>query len=126
MTSGSPRVTRGTSNCALSPRSGALSSIRPLRGLSSSLSEHATPGGFRWTVIRDAAEGVVSERGVLIGDVRAATRVIEVDGLWSYLIAPGCGICSTSVAASPDHAARYLRDVFSAPLSASGAGSPRA
>lgn len=75
-------------------------------------SEHVTPAGFRWTAIRDAAESVASERGVPAGDIRAVTHVIEVEGLWSYLIAPGCGICSTDVAASPDAAARYLREVF--------------
>jgi hypothetical protein len=75
-------------------------------------SEDVTPAGFRLAVIRDAAKSVASERRAPSGDLRAVAHVIDVEGYWSYLIAPGCRICSTDVAASPDAAGRFLRQVF--------------
>ncbi len=79
-------------------------------------SEHVTPGGFRWTAIRDAAEHLASERGVPVGDLRAVAYVLEVEGLWSYIAGPGCAICSSGTATDPEAADRFLRRAFGSSL----------
>ena len=50
--------------------------------------------------------------GIPVGDVTAAAYVLDVEGPWSYLAAPGCALCSVAVAVDPAAARRLLHDVF--------------
>lgn len=75
------------------------------------------PGGveperFAWRLVRDAAERAAADRGVPLGDVKGYADVLEVEGLWSYLAAPGCVLCSAAVACDPAAAEGLLRVVF--------------
>jgi hypothetical protein len=69
-------------------------------------------GAFAWRLVRDAAEDAAAELGIPIGDVTAAVYVLDVDGPWSYLAAPGCALCSVAVAFDPPAARQLLHDVF--------------
>jgi hypothetical protein len=69
-------------------------------------------GAFSWEAVRNAAENAAAERGVPLDEIKAAVHVLDVEGLWSYLVAPGCAICSSPTAASPDAARRLLSEVF--------------
>lgn len=77
--------------------------------------ERAVPqegGAFAWRLVRDAAEGAAAELGIPVGEVTAAAYVLDVDGSWSYLAAPGCALCSAAVAADPQAAGQVLHDLF--------------
>jgi hypothetical protein len=67
---------------------------------------------FGWEVVRNAAESVAAEQGVPLSDLRAVVYVLDVEGRWSYLAAPGCALCSTSLAADANAAGLLLHDVF--------------
>ena len=69
-------------------------------------------GAFAWRLVRDAAEDAAAELGIPIGDVTAATYVLDVEGSWSYLAAPGFAVCSVAVATDPPAARQLLHDVF--------------
>ena len=69
-------------------------------------------GAFAWRLVRDAAEDAAVELGIPIGDVTAATYVLDVEGSWSYLAAPGFAVCSVAVATDPPAARQLLHDVF--------------
>jgi hypothetical protein len=69
-------------------------------------------GAFAWRLVRDAAEDAAAELGIPIGDVTAATYVLDVEGAWSYLAAPGFALCSVPVATDPPAARQLLHDVF--------------
>lgn len=69
-------------------------------------------GAFAWRLVRNAAEDAAAELGIPIGDVDAATYVLDVEGAWSYLAAPGFAVCSVAVAADPQAARQLLHDVF--------------
>jgi hypothetical protein len=77
------------------------------------------PGGagkpemFAWRLVRDAAESTAADLGIPVGDVRGYADVLDVEGLWSYLAAPGCALCSAAVAYDPVAAAGLLRELFS-------------
>lgn len=67
---------------------------------------------FPSEVVRDTAESVAAERGVPLSELRATVHTLSVEGLWTYLVAPGCALCSSATAASPDAARQLLRGVF--------------
>lgn len=69
-------------------------------------------GAFPWEAVRNAAENAAAERRVPLSEIKAAVHVLDVEGLWSYLVAPGCAICSSATAANADAARRLLREVF--------------
>ena len=69
-------------------------------------------GAFAWRLVRDAAEDAAAELGIPIGDATAAVYVLDVEGPWSYLAAPGCALCSVAVAVDPPAARGLLHDVF--------------
>ena len=69
-------------------------------------------GVFAWRLVRDAAENAAAELGIPIGDVTAAVYVLDVDGPWSSLAAPGCALCSVAVAIDLPAARQLLHDVF--------------
>jgi hypothetical protein len=107
------------------PRFGSLADLPQLRPIAAavypdadrwwSTRERTVPqegGAFAWRLVRDAAEDAAAELGIPIGDVTAAVYVLDVDGAWSYLAAPGCALCSVAVAVDPPAARRLLHDVF--------------
>jgi hypothetical protein len=81
----------------------------------------AEPEMFTWRLVRDAAESTAADLGIPVGNVKGYADVLEVEGLWSYLAAPGCALCSGAVACDPVAAAGLLRELFSfGPGAASG------
>jgi hypothetical protein len=107
------------------PRFGSLADLPQLQPMAGALytpadqwwstRERAVPqegGAFEWQLVRDAAEDAAAELGISIGDVTAAVYVLDVEGSWSYLAAPGCALCSVAVAVDPPAARRLLHDVF--------------
>ena len=109
------------------PRFGSLTDLPQLHPVAAAMfadadrwwdtRERAVPqegGAFAWRLVRDAAEDAAVELGIPIGDVTAAVYVLDVEGAWSYLAAPGCALCSVEVAVDPPAARRLLHDVFTA------------
>jgi hypothetical protein len=107
------------------PRFGSLADLPQLHPVAAavfadanrwwSTRERAVPqegGAFAWRLVRDAAEGASAELGIPIGDVTAATYVLDVEGSWSYLAAPGFALCSVAVATDLPAARQLLHDVF--------------
>ena len=107
------------------PRFGSMADLPQLRQVTGALyapadqwwstRERTVPreaGSFAWELVRDAAEDAAAELGIPIGDVTAAVYVLDVEGSWSYLSAPGCALCSVAVAVDPPAARRLLHDVF--------------
>jgi hypothetical protein len=78
-------------------------------------SSGSAPGAFHWPAIRDAAQNAAARRGLPLGELRAVVHVLHVEGLWSYLPAPGVAVCSAGTAASPDAATRLLAEAFGSP-----------
>jgi len=81
-------------------------------------SSSCEPGGteremFAWRLVRDAAEGTAADLGIPVGDVKGYADVLEVEGLWSHLAAPGCALCSAALACDPVATAGLLRELFS-------------
>jgi hypothetical protein len=69
-------------------------------------------GLFPWLVVRNVAEEVAADQGILAGNINGAVHVLDVTGTWSYPAGPGCALCSTTLAADPDSARALLRGVF--------------
>src|ERR1700733_1793218 len=74
-------------------------------------------GVFAWPLIRDTAESTAAELGIPAGELDAVVHVLNVQGSWSHLAGPGCGICSITMPDDPRAAPLLLHDLF-----ASGAG----
>lgn len=74
--------------------------------------ESTTSTGFSQAAVRSAAEDAAAKRGEAPGEIRAVVYVLDVAGLWSFVVAPGCALCSAAVAGSPDAGGRFLRQVF--------------
>lgn len=72
-------------------------------------------GAFSWEAVRNAVESTAAERGVRLSEIKATVHILNVEGLWSYVLAPGCTICSSMTAANRDAGGRLLRDVFDLP-----------
>jgi hypothetical protein len=107
------------------PRFGSLAELPQLHPVAAALYEHANQwwsnrertlpqegGAFAWRLVRDAAEDAAAELGIPIGEVDAAAYVLDVEGSWSYLAAPGFAVCSVAVATDPSAARQLLHDVF--------------
>ena len=107
------------------PRFGSLADLPQLRPVAGAVFAHADrwwstrertvpqeSGAFAWELVRDAAEDTAAELGISIGDVTAGVYVLDVEGSWSYLAAPGCALCSVAVAVDPPAARQLLHDVF--------------
>jgi len=78
--------------------------------------DRTPPGAFDYQVVRAAAEGAIAEFGVDPGEIDGTVQVLDVQGAWSHLAAPGYALCSTQVAADPAAAAALLRNVFASRL----------
>lgn len=75
--------------------------------------EHVTTSeSFDGEVVRNAAENLAAERGVPLGDLRAVIHILDVQGMWSYLVAPGCALCSRSLTGDANAASLLLHDAF--------------
>lgn len=74
------------------------------------------PGAFGYRVVRAAAESAIAEFGVGPGEIDGTVHVLDVQGAWSYLAAPGYVLCSTTLAADPAAATALLRTVFASRL----------
>jgi hypothetical protein len=74
------------------------------------------PGVFDYGAVRAAAEGAIAEFGVDPGEIDGTVHVLDVQGPWSCLAAPGYALCSPEVAADAAAAARLLRAVFASRL----------
>lgn len=107
------------------PRFGSLADLPQLHPVAAAVYAHADRwwstrertvsqdgGAFAWRLVRDAAEDAAAELAIPIGDVDAATYVLDVEGAWSYLAAPGFAVCSVAVATDPQAARQLLHDVF--------------
>jgi hypothetical protein len=78
-------------------------------------------GMFAWPLIRDTAESTAAELGIPVGDLDAVVHVLNVQGSWSHLAGPGCGVCSITMPDDPQAARLLLHDLF-----ASGRGNATA
>jgi len=78
------------------------------------------PEVFAYRIVRQAAESTAAVLGVAASELNGYAHVLEVEGLWSYLVGPGCALCSAALACDPQAAARLLREVFSSGLAGSG------
>ena len=56
---------------------------------------------FLYRLIRQTAEDVAFDRSVVVGDVRARAVVLDVEGGWWHLLAPGIVLCSMAETAEP-------------------------
>jgi hypothetical protein len=68
---------------------------------------------FPWETVQNAAESTVRTRGIPSSHIRAVVHLLDVEGLWSYIAARGCALCSSSIAANRDAAYEFLTQVFS-------------
>ena len=73
-------------------------------------------GCFPYRLVRQVAEDVAFDRGVDVGAVRASAVVLEVEGSWWHLPAPGAVVCSRGATAEPRTAHLVLRQVFESGL----------
>jgi hypothetical protein len=84
----------------------------------SQAADPARPDGglFQWGLVRAVAEEVAAGHGVPVGAVRGAVQVLDVDGMWSCVTAPGFALCSAALATSPARARALLHVVFGSGL----------
>ncbi len=73
-------------------------------------------GCFPYRLVRQVAEDVAFDRRVDVGAVRASAVVLEVEGSWWHLLAPGAVVCSRAVTAEPRTAHLVLRQAFESGL----------
>jgi hypothetical protein len=84
---------------------------RPRRGAGA-----APAPSFPYELIRQVAEDVAFDRSVDSGQVRASAVVLDVEGSWWHLLAPGTVICSVAAAAAPFTAQLLVRQAFESGL----------
>jgi hypothetical protein len=81
---------------------------------------HAVPadrqGCFPYRLVRQVAEDVAFDRSVDLGDVRASAVVLDVEGSWWHLLAPGAVACSLAATAEAETAQLVLRRAFESGL----------
>lgn len=73
-------------------------------------------GSFPYALVRQVAEDVAFDRQVDVGAVRASAVVLEVEGRWWHLLAPGAVVCSAGAAADLHTAHLVLRRAFESGL----------
>jgi len=67
---------------------------------------------FEWQVVNDAVHDAAASLGVPLSEMDAEAHVMPVEGQWSYIAGPGCGVCSDAVALDPVAASDLLRRLF--------------
>lgn len=81
---------------------------------------HDVPAGpqpcFPYRLVRQVAEDVAFDRSVDVADVRARAVVLDVEGSWWHLLAPGSVACSRAASAEPETAQLLLRQAFESGL----------
>ena len=73
-------------------------------------------GCFSYRLIRQTAEDVASEYSVDPGAVRARAVLLDVEGSWWHLLAPGTVVCSIAATGEPETAQLVLRQAFESGL----------
>jgi hypothetical protein len=78
------------------------------------LSREPAAGGrfFEWQLVSDAVHDAAAWLGVPVSEMDAEAHVMPVEGQWSYIAGPGCGVCSAAVALDPVAAGDLLRRLF--------------
>lgn len=71
-----------------------------------------SPDSFPHETVRNAVESTARMRGIQRGRTRAVVGLLDVQGLWSYILAPGLALCSSSTALDGDIACTFLQVVF--------------
>jgi hypothetical protein len=84
------------------------------------LPDRRPPGAFDYDVVRAAAEDAIAEFGVDPDEIDGRVQILDVQGAWSHLAAPGYALCSAQLAADPAAAAALLRTVFASRLGREG------
>jgi hypothetical protein len=67
---------------------------------------------FAWQLVNDAVHDAAGSLGVPVSEMDAEAHVMPVEGQWSYIAGPGCGVCSAAVALDPVAASDLLRRLF--------------
>ena len=67
---------------------------------------------FEWQLVNDAVHDAAAWLGVPVSEMDAEAHVMPVEGQWSYIAGPGCGVCSDAVARDPVAASDLLRRLF--------------
>ena len=80
------------------------------------------PTAFAYGVVRAAAESAIAEFGVDPREIDGTVQFLDVQGVWSYLAAPGYALCSAQLAADQAAAAALLHEVFASRLGGAGPG----
>jgi hypothetical protein len=77
-------------------------------------SGHETAEGrfFPWQLVSDAVQHAAASLGVPASEMDAVAHVVPVEGQWSFIAGPGCGVCSDAVALDPVAASDLLRRLF--------------
>jgi hypothetical protein len=73
-------------------------------------------GYFPYGLVRQVAEDVAFDRSVDAGDVRANAVLLDVEGGWWHLLAPGTVLCSVAATTEPVVAQLVLRQAFESGL----------
>ena len=72
----------------------------------------AEPRLFAWQIVRDAVQDAAASLDLPVSEMDAVAHVVPVEGEWSYIAGPGCGVCSVAVALDPAAASYLLRKLF--------------
>lgn len=73
-------------------------------------------GCFSYPLVRQIAEDVAFDHSVDVGAVRARAVLLDVEGSWWHLLAPGTVVCSMTATAEPETAQLVLRQAFESGL----------
>jgi hypothetical protein len=77
-----------------------------------SRSSAAAGRSFAFPVVRAAVHDAAVSLGVPVNDMDAVAHVVPVEGEWSHVAGPGCGVCSVALAVNPVAAGDLLRTLF--------------
>ena len=78
--------------------------------------EEQQEGCFDDRLIRQTAEDVAFDHSLDVGAVRGRAVLLDVEGSWWHLLAPGTVVCSIAAAAEPETAQLVLRRAFESGL----------
>lgn len=73
-------------------------------------------GCFEYRLIRQIAEDVAFDHSVHVGAVQGRAVLLDVEGSWWHLLAPGTVVCSTAATAKPERAQLVLRRAYESGL----------
>jgi hypothetical protein len=95
-------------------RAAAAATHSSYKAWSLGTSGQAASGGrfFEWQVVNGAVHDAAASLGVPVSEMDAEAHVIPVEGEWSCIAGPGCGVCSDDVALDPVAGSDLLRRLF--------------